>query len=745
MDRFVIGTNGVSTVYDFYPSSLPPSVQLVARTWEAQDVSGNKAFGSQVISVVDTAPPAMTCPSPMMVPSPAGQCSAVAAFAATAHPSGCATSIVVNCLPPSGSTFPAGANTVTCTATDGVGNSASCSFVVTVLSGLAPQFVSAIRDVTLPLGSNCSLNVPDFASITVASDPCGASLITVTQNPPTNAMLVVGANMITLYASDNAGHVTASNLVLTLTANPPVPGVQSASTWMNTPLILLASKLIQNDTSPDGRAMFISGVAPLSSSNGTVTFDGTSIRYVPPLGFTTSNNFDVFIYTNQDCAGLTAPVPVQVRVRVDSTPPLIRNCPADIVAGNDPGLCGAVVTWIEPTVTDNSGYYTVKKTRSPGSFFPLGTTLVTYTATDPSGNRSICKFSVTVSDTEAPRFLTFPANQTLSLGTNCSVKAPDLTSSVTVSEHCNDLVTVTQSPPANTILALGPNTITIFASDSHTNVAMSNVIVTVVANPPVFAAFPTNQILALGSNCSLSVPNLVTNAMAFDTCYNLVTVTQSPPASVNLAVGVNTITLYAPDTYGNVTTSNVTITVTANPPIAGVQTAGTRTNTAVTLSAAKFLANDISPDGRTMAVVGVTAVSTNGGKVTFNGINSIVYLPPTNYAGLDAFTYTNRDCGGLSTPVQVVVTVRATLHVMELDAPATLSITSLTIAADGVLTLVADGVPGVTYAVQRTQNLGPAAWTTVAKIVADDNGQVIYHESNAQSPSFYRTKEVTTP
>ncbi|MCX6903730.1 MAG: HYR domain-containing protein [Verrucomicrobia bacterium] len=418
------------------------------------------------------------------------------------------------------------------------------------------------------------------------------------------------------------------------------------------------------------------------------------------------------------------------------------------MVGNDPGLCGAVVSWVEPTATDNStgtNAVMLRSTRMPGSRFALGTTLVTYTATDPSGNRSKCSFSVTVLDTEAPRFVTFPANQTLSLGTNCSVKAPDLTSSVTVSEHCNDMVTVTQSPPANTILALGPNTITIYASDSHTNIAMSNVVVTVVANPPVFVAFPDNQILALESNCSLSVPNLVTNAMAFDTCYNLVTVTQSPPAGVNLAVGVNTITLYAPDTYGNVTTSNVTVTVTANPPIAGAQTAGARTNTAVTLSAAKFLANDISPDGRTMAVVGVTAVSTNGGKVTFNGINSIVYLPPTNYAGLDAFTYTNRDCGGLETLVQVVVTVRATLHVMELDAPDTFSITSLTIAADGVLTLVAEGVPGVTYEVQRSQNLGQAAWTTVAKIIADENGQVIYHEPNAQSPSFYRTKEVTKP
>jgi hypothetical protein len=38
-----------------------------------------------------------------------------------------------SCVPASGSTFPVGATTVTCTATDAAGNSATCTFTVTVL------------------------------------------------------------------------------------------------------------------------------------------------------------------------------------------------------------------------------------------------------------------------------------------------------------------------------------------------------------------------------------------------------------------------------------------------------------------------------------------------------------------------------------------------------------------------------------------------------------------------------------
>ena len=38
----------------------------------------------------------------------------------------------------------------------------------------------------------------------------------------------------------------------------------------------------------------------------------------------------------------------------------------------------------------------------PGSFFAVGTTTVTITATDTAGNTSNCSFDVTVEDTEAP-------------------------------------------------------------------------------------------------------------------------------------------------------------------------------------------------------------------------------------------------------------------------------------------------------------------------------------------------------
>ena len=54
------------------------------------------------------------------------------------------------------------------------------------------------------------------------------------------------------------------------------------------------------------------------------------------------------------------------------------------------------VTWTEPEVHDNSGVYTVWSSHHPGDVFNVGTTLVTYSAMDSSGNENSISFNVTV-------------------------------------------------------------------------------------------------------------------------------------------------------------------------------------------------------------------------------------------------------------------------------------------------------------------------------------------------------------
>ncbi|MEN2284511.1 HYR domain-containing protein, partial [Algoriphagus sp. SE2] len=92
--------------------------------------------------------------------------------------------------------------------------------------------------------------------------------------------------------------------------------------------------------------------------------------------------------------------------------PVISGCPTDIIVSNDLGNCSAVVTWTPPTAS-GAGTVILTSNFEPGAVFSVGTTKVTYTATDGFGNQSSCSFDVTVNDSEAPVPPTPPADITV--------------------------------------------------------------------------------------------------------------------------------------------------------------------------------------------------------------------------------------------------------------------------------------------------------------------------------------------
>lgn len=81
------------------------------------------------------------------------------------------TNITVNCVPPSGSTFPIGTTTVVCKASDDLGNTDQCSFVVTVLGGADLKFqvlteMMALQ--SLPRGNAAHVFNEAIASLTAS-------------------------------------------------------------------------------------------------------------------------------------------------------------------------------------------------------------------------------------------------------------------------------------------------------------------------------------------------------------------------------------------------------------------------------------------------------------------------------------------------------------------------------------------------------------------------------------------------
>lgn len=161
-------------------------------------------------------------------------------------------------------------------------------------------------------------------------------------------------------------------------------------------------------------------------------------------------------------------------------------CPANITVSNDINQCGAVVTYPAPTTGVNDQCGTITCAPASGSFFPVGQTTITCTATaGPS-----CTFTSTVNDTQAPS-LTPPADVVVTLGqgqTSTGVTFP----APTAADNCPG-VTVVTSPPSGSTFSAGQTIVTGTATDASGNTATGTFLVIVNG----FFNVPTMSELAL--------------------------------------------------------------------------------------------------------------------------------------------------------------------------------------------------------------------------------------------------------
>uniref|UniRef100_A0A8C4EGK4 Sushi, von Willebrand factor type A, EGF and pentraxin domain-containing protein 1 n=1 Tax=Dicentrarchus labrax TaxID=13489 RepID=A0A8C4EGK4_DICLA len=117
--------------------------------------------------------------------------------------------------------------------------------------------------------------------------------------------------------------------------------------------------------------------------------------YTPPQLFPIGKETITYIAT--DRSGNQANCSFTVTV-IDTEPPVIDRCrsPPTVQATDTE----TAVVWEVPQFSDNSGgRLTVTSSHSSGSKFPVGETLVQYTATDAAGNSRTCNLTITVQGT----------------------------------------------------------------------------------------------------------------------------------------------------------------------------------------------------------------------------------------------------------------------------------------------------------------------------------------------------------
>ncbi len=596
-------------INDTISATFPLGVTTV--TMEASDAGGNTKTCVFTITVVDTEPPAITCPPSITVaatgPITCNYTVMGTVLDATATDNCPPVSSITNDYN-SGSTlngavFPLGTTVIIWEAEDAATNTKTCSVSITVKDSLAPAGpvaplpASQVITVNVTPG-DCSKSVTyEYPGFFFHNPPDCTPPVTLTEGPAVvngvvdpafftslpvfnplsgrMAMLFgaaatlsfpVGQTVIYYTWADGAGNKTVDSIVVNVLENvPPVakckPGVITLPLDANGNATLTASQV-------DNGSFDNCGL-------DTLTIDLTSFTCADLTGLHTVT------LTALDLAGNTSTCTSTVDV-VDNIVPTVlcpgnktvttnMGCTAVGVASiaMNPGVAplspgqyfdncpGATVSWQLTGATVASGTGSVPPTQA----FNSGVTTVTYTITDASGNNAVCNFSVNVADNTPPDWTgTGQApNSTISVNANlggCTAQATWI--EPTFNDACTPPVTVSKTHTPGSFFPFGVTTVTYTAIDGAGNVRVHTFNVNVVDTQAPNAQCK-NITVYLNNFGVVTVNPSQVNNLSTDNCFFSFT---SPTATYDCEdLGPNSYTLQITDGSGNTATCVATVTV----------------------------------------------------------------------------------------------------------------------------------------------------------------------------------------
>ncbi len=285
----------------------------------------------------------------------------------------------------------------------------------------------------------------------------------------------------------------------------------------------------------------------------------TTVTYTAKDGNNNSStcSFTVTITAQDPCVG-------------DTQKPTFSGCPANIFLPTNTAINGAVAFWNAPGAGDNCGIVNFTASHTPGSVFPVGTTTVTYSATDAANNAATCSFTITVGndpcpgDTAGPSISGCPSN--VSLLTN-GTSATATWTAPTATDACTPVTLNNNYTPGSTF-PLGVTQVTYQFSDKKGNTSTCSFTVTVqntcaVDNvAPVITGCPASISLPAGAGGTATAT--WTAPTVTDNC-GLAAFTSSYLPGATFPTGTTTVVYSALDLKGNAATCQFNVTVFAAP------------------------------------------------------------------------------------------------------------------------------------------------------------------------------------
>jgi hypothetical protein len=396
------------------------------------------------LRLIGVTPPTITCPANIVRNNDAGQCSAVVAYTTPTALDNCGlptppqwisggTSPTVSGTN-SVSTYPKNVTIVTWRATDDEGNTATCSFSITVVDAQPPTVICP-ANIIRPTDPNLCSAVVHYTTPIYSDNCAGGSAVLSSSGITSGSAFPKGISTVLWQATDGVGLTKTCSFTITVndaqapTITCPANMVRNSDAGQCSAVVTYPTpKAADNCSLPAGQPQWVSGgTSPTASgANSIATFQ---------------KGANIVTWRATDGAGLTKTCTFRVTVNDTEAPTL--TCPAAMNLTTATNACNAVATYTNPTFTDNCALTNSTATRInglvSGSAFPVGNSNVVFQATDAAGNTRRCTMVITVTDNQPP-VITCPL-PVVATGTGVPCSATVLYGSATASDNCTGPLT----------------------------------------------------------------------------------------------------------------------------------------------------------------------------------------------------------------------------------------------------------------------------------------------------------------
>ena len=376
---------------------LPVGTNSICYIVEA--TSGTSIECCFTVVVDDEENPSITCPPSITTKTFPLACGAIVSYGVPTVFDNCSQasySLIQGIA--SGASFGIGNHVLVYLASDSYGNTKSCQFGIEILDDESPQ-ISCPGNYIFPCDlENCSAIVS--YEIPQSSDNCNVPSLTLTLGLPSGSTFPLGLTQVCYESKDGNGN-SANCCFLVLIMDQEAPNISCP-----------ADITEQTDaTACQKQTVFIP--LPNTADNCNVSLTRNSHTQLEDANGIYPYGLTIVEYVVFDDALNSAACIFQVQVD-DGTAPSMT-CPENNTIPNIPRSCLGQISYQVQCLDNCDASVVPQRTSGPQnlSVLSLGSYMVEYAATDVSGNRSTCSFSVEIEDMESPEVLNCPADMTI--------------------------------------------------------------------------------------------------------------------------------------------------------------------------------------------------------------------------------------------------------------------------------------------------------------------------------------------